>query len=405
MNRYLIIADDITGSNDTGLQLKRRGIQTVVNLDAASIGNLHSSYVLNTESRALTGDEAFDLIKKLLLNIDMTAYDHVIKKVDSTLRGPIAHEVAAVDAVYKPELIVFMPALPDLGRTTENGIHKLNGTRITHTEFARDPITPVVYDNVNELLAIVFNEPVIHVEADAGGEINFAAGRIFAFDCITNAHMRTIIAQAIKTGKKILWVGSAGLVDNLLEIESPQNPAIALVASLSQTSRDQVIYAEEKGICVMTVPSSEILENSKQQINHTVMKASAILKNKQDLILAPAASYNYIGPEKENELAKSKGIDRTQVSGLVQKYMSVIMAGILEQSKVSGVFATGGDATIGFLKEISATGLQIESEVLIGIPLTRIVGGKHDGLRLITKAGAFGQKDALYFALRKLKEI
>jgi len=30
LNRYLIIADDFTGANDTGVQLKRRGINTNV---------------------------------------------------------------------------------------------------------------------------------------------------------------------------------------------------------------------------------------------------------------------------------------------------------------------------------------------------------------------------------------
>ena len=30
MDRYLIIADDFTGANDTGVQLKRRGLRTSV---------------------------------------------------------------------------------------------------------------------------------------------------------------------------------------------------------------------------------------------------------------------------------------------------------------------------------------------------------------------------------------
>ena len=178
MNRYLIIADDITGSNDTGVQLKRRGIETVVTLDAASVGSLHVSYVLDTESRPIKGDAAFDLVKKLLSGIDMSIYSHVVKKVDSTLRGAIAHEVAAVDAVYNPELIVFMPALPDLGRTTEEGIHKLKGTRITSTELAKDPVTPVTEDNIKKLLESVYDEPVTHVgqEAIEGGNFDFCAG-------------------------------------------------------------------------------------------------------------------------------------------------------------------------------------------------------------------------------------
>ena len=70
-------------------------------------------------------------------------YKYVIKKVDSTLRGNIAAEVAALDRFYKPELVVFMPALPALGRTTVNGIHCLKGVPLTETELASDPKNPV----------------------------------------------------------------------------------------------------------------------------------------------------------------------------------------------------------------------------------------------------------------------
>lgn len=57
-NRYLIIADDFTGANDTGVQLKRRGFSTDVIFDPALIGP-EGSFVLDTESRRMSGPGGF----------------------------------------------------------------------------------------------------------------------------------------------------------------------------------------------------------------------------------------------------------------------------------------------------------------------------------------------------------
>jgi len=80
------------------------------------------------------------------------------------------------------------------------------------------------------------------------------------------------------------------------------------------------------------------------------------------------------------------------------------MSEVMGHVRLSGIFVSGGDTAMALLYELGASGLHIESEVLTGIPLSRIVGGKYDDFKVITKAGAFGQEDALLFCLRKLKE-
>ena len=452
MKRYLIIADDITGSNDTGVQLKRRGIDTVVTLNVNAVQAQPTSYVLDTESRPLKGDEAYNLLFKAASQINLQQFDYVIKKVDSTLRGPIAWEIAAIDQVYAPKLIIFMPALPDLGRTTIDGIHLLHNTPITQTELANDPRTPVKQDNLRKLLEEVYHEPVTHINLAAiENELPyFSVGRVFSFDAVTNKHIQMVISAAGKTGKRVLWVGTAGLVDNLLELIEPHLPAVALVASLSETTRAQVRYAQEKGAEVVVVPNSFLIK--KEIVDKTV----ELLQSGRDVIVISEASYDRAafdraaiginetsgkqfseagvgdrmerfseagvyevsGDRKEqfsgagvhevsdDRMERFFGASMTtdEASRMVQKLMGEIMANILEHTRVSGIFLTGGDTAMGFLKAINATELRIVSEVLIGIPLMRIVGGKLDNLKVITKAGAFGQKDALSFCLRKLKE-
>ncbi|HHY52527.1 MAG TPA: four-carbon acid sugar kinase family protein, partial [Clostridiales bacterium] len=78
---------------------------------------------------------------------------------------------------------------------------------------------------------------------------------------------------------------------------------------------------------------------------------------------------------------------------------------VLEQFRPRGVFLTGGDTAISFMRALEASGSMIQTEILVGIPMMRLRGGPWDGLKIITKAGAFGREDAIDFALRKLKEV
>ena len=69
------------------------------------------------------------------------------------------------------------------------------------------------------------------------------------------------------------------------------------------------------------------------------------------------------------------------------------------------VLATGGDTALGLLEALGADGSEILSEVSVGIPMMRVIGGQAAGVKMVTKAGAFGTQDAISNAFRKLKEI
>ena len=64
-HRFLIVADDFTGANDTGVQLKRNGIPVKVILRTGASDESHS-VVLDTESRSLPGEEAFQKVSRML---------------------------------------------------------------------------------------------------------------------------------------------------------------------------------------------------------------------------------------------------------------------------------------------------------------------------------------------------
>ena len=406
MNNYLIIADDFTGSNDTGVQIRRRGIPVRVVFSGSGVTG-KDSCVIDTESRALPEDQAFQRVASETKGIPFDNFFQVIKKVDSTLRGNIGAETRALDQSYKPELIIFAPAFPDLGRTTVNRIHCLHGTPISQTELARDPKTPVRNDDIQKILAEAFSgEKVIHFDLDAirGGAFSLDGGRIFCFDAASNDDLQVIVRTVLAADKRVLWIGSAALADNLLNVEQSIPPALAVVTSLSSVTRDQVQYAEKQGVALVKVPLYDILQKT-LSAEDTAKKAIALLKESKDVILLASSTYDDAERQKNDESARQAGLSAEEMSVFTQKTIGQIAIQILDGAKVSGLFLSGGDTAMSCFECAGALGSSIITEIAVGIPLMRLIGGSHEGLKVVTKAGAFGKEDAVFYALRKLREV
>ena len=88
-----VIADDLTGANDTGVQFTKKGYSTIVSvLDEHStiiIPDNLDVFVMDIETRELESKTARKRLKSILEKININKKDVVYKKVDSTLRGNI----------------------------------------------------------------------------------------------------------------------------------------------------------------------------------------------------------------------------------------------------------------------------------------------------------------------------
>ncbi len=414
--KCLVIADDFTGANDTGMQLARRGCRTEVFFQVPEVTKADTSVIIDTESRHLACAEAYEKVYNMMQNIDFAEFTYVIKKVDSTLRGNIAWEIKAADDRYQSELLVFMPALPALGRTTVNGIHFLNGVRISETELGKDPGFPVKQDHITELLQTVYEELVAHISIEdiQSGNIDFSKCRIFTADAENDAQMHAVISAALQTGKKVLFVGTAALMDVLMEIQHPTAPAMGLIGSISEVTRKQIYYAKAQGCEVLQLNIAELmkqkLESERQNepidelLETYVQQAVTVLENGRDLLVVSDASWDRSAYDKTVMAAREMGMAAADTGEYTQQILGEIGRKILEQKAVSGVFLAGGDTAKALFQALGAYGSEITGEIAIGIPGMKLVGGIQDGLKVVSKAGAFGNQDAIVYALRKLKE-
>ncbi|MCI8577182.1 MAG: four-carbon acid sugar kinase family protein [Lachnospiraceae bacterium] len=402
--RYLIIADDFTGANDTGVQLKRRGYPTEV-LFAGKPVHAQKSIVIDTESRNALPGHAYEIVRHSLDQVDFGQFRYVIKKVDSTMRGNISQEIKAVDDVFHPDLLVFAPALPAQGRTTMDGVQCLNGVEICKTELSKDPKNPVMEDNLVQLLRQVYQERVHlkYLPDVRSDSLSFCEGRIFVCDAESDEDLKRILGAARRDGRKTLYVGTAGMADNLMELEKPTLPSFGVVASISSVANEQMRYCERAGYAMVKVPVAQVMLGAARP-EEFLRQTVEYLKKGRDTILLTDTAYDRELIELSQEVGEKKGMDLAEVGDYVRSLIGRIAREVLDAAAVSGVYLTGGDTALGMLLNIGADGSEILDEILVGVPLVRVRGGSFEGMKLVTKAGAFGAEDTAAFAMRKIKE-
>src|SRR3954453_22347647 len=139
-----IVADDLTGAADGGVQLARAGYRTAVAFHGAPVAADAArldAVALDTDSRALAPDATRARVRDAVRAV--AAAPIVMKKIDSTLRGHVGAEVGAALEAAGRRVAVVAPAFPAAGRTTDGGVQRLDGEPVHRTRFAHDPVSPV----------------------------------------------------------------------------------------------------------------------------------------------------------------------------------------------------------------------------------------------------------------------
>ena len=107
-----IIADDLTGAADSGVQLMRSGYRTAVVFRGAPIppSDDLDAVAVDTNSRPLPAGFA---AKRVVESGHALRESRIVyKKIDSTLRGPIGAELAAALAATGRKRALVAPAFP-----------------------------------------------------------------------------------------------------------------------------------------------------------------------------------------------------------------------------------------------------------------------------------------------------
>jgi uncharacterized protein YgbK (DUF1537 family) len=223
----LALADDLTGALETGAAFAACGLRAVV---ATAWREFEPVLVIDTESRHLPADEAARRVREVLRG---RAARLIYKKTDSTLRGNIAAELAAVRESYPGSTVLYAPAYPALGRTVRGGRLHVHGVPVHRTAFAQDPLEPVRESSAASLagegVEVHDGETDCDLERSArvlrGGGIRVAAGP---------AAFAQAIARQTGALREIAWPRVAR--------------CLVVNGSLHEASAAQMRHARESGL-------------------------------------------------------------------------------------------------------------------------------------------------------------
>ncbi|MBA2941137.1 four-carbon acid sugar kinase family protein [Paenibacillus sp. CGMCC 1.16610] len=431
MKQIAIIADDLTGASDSGVQFARKGLQTQVFFDIEQISKSQQTMetiVIDTDSRSTLQEIAYARVKEAARHIDQAAFPHIYKKMDSTLRGNLGVEIDAVMDVIPYDFAVVAPAFPTIGRTTLQGVHYLNGVPVSETEIANDPKCPVKESDLVKLFASQSNRKVglIPLEILHAGKdqvhLNIQSlleteTELIVFDAVTEEDVQHIAEWVAQTSYKILWAGSAGLADFLPDALSlpvctsdsaPQlsggtKPVMLVAGSISQVTRGQVAaYNSDPQVIAVELDTVQAIaseEGLKAEIERCGRELQTALRNGLDVSLCASSSPDQVRLTKSAGL--QRGLDSTEVSNQISHILGAIASEIMESIELQGVILTGGDTAKGVCKHLGVSSIQLIKEIEPGIPLGLLV--RKQPVWAVTKAGAFGKEHSLSKAKKALK--
>lgn len=431
MTRLAIIADDLSSATDCGAQMVRSGLSVVVPLGSYSLPLQASGtqvISVDTDSRSLPAEQAYAKVREAAEQLAAAGWTHFYKSVDSTLRGNLGAEIEAVMGAVKPDCAIIAPAFPKYGRTTVDGVQYLHGRPLHETEFGTDPTAPVKDANIARRLAEgsprragrVTLERLRAGSSQIEGDVRALLAQeieLVIVDIAEQEDLRRLCLGLSQSNLKIVWVGSTGLAEfaplafeaaspstSLEQDHSPNpRPALALVGSASETTRQQLDYAQiNNGLKMIYLDATRMIQNDTavDELEQAGSTLRAAIASGHDAALVVRASREEIAATQQ--LGATLNLSAAQVAQRIVDRLAQAASHLVREHCVSGIVATGGDTANALCSALGAQALEILGEVEAGIPVMRVLG--EQSLPLVTKAGGFGSPAAMADALVKVKQ-
>lgn len=409
MATLVLIADDLTGTFDASVPFTSAGVEVITKVDAAyrgiELGGDAAVVGINSESRHLSAFGAFLRVGALAERAMGEGVRIVFKKTDSVLRGNVAAELAAVWENCDRGCVHFLPGWPEMGRTTVDGVHCVDGRPVAETRFGRDPFDPVVSSSVREILAQQEGMPILHVYEDDPVPVGFSGVAFYDVSSEEDLERRAKEIMGASSGSPILLAGCAGLaraVAQALGLGEAPPPAptvdasrlLVLFGSINPVSASQCAYARGQGVRTFFLPQGQKRDSSfmHSEVGTAFCGAVARSWDERDVTVVDATDYD---PDTSTGDAK-------EVRDAISKNIGRIMGGIIGERTSGTLFVSGGDVLLSFLETLDAPRVRLLGEVFPGIVDTEVsAGGKT--FRMLSKSGGFGSPDLIMQVARKLR--
>jgi len=420
-----VIADDLTGANDTALQFHLKGANTQILLsDEIELLNLKGTQVwaISTESRNVDSNTAYEKVVKIAnMFKEKLNPDFLYKKIDSTIRGNIAVEILGILSVFEYDASIIVPAFPAEMRTTVGGYHMLKGIPMERTEMACDPHSPIRESHLPTLLRtqlpdeysdIVGQIELKTVMKGAGPilqkikELIDSGKRIIVADAVSTVDIEQIALALNKSDSRILPAGAAAFAQCLGEywfsdIENehiiktlPSLPKFIVSGSATQITANQIERLENSdefdNILAVNLDIKTVLSGVSDELTDRVVSnlnlGNTVVVHTSELI----KDFDGFSDDSFNaELTKANLAD------VITDFLAELTRRVT--SKTEAILITlGGETSYKCCQAIGAHQLQLVDEVAPAIALSM----DYKAQWIVTKSGNLGGVNTLIDILK-----
>ena len=432
-NTIGIIADDLTGANDTALQFMLNNVDTNILLNTdqePEKANTSQAWAIATESRNIAPEFAFEKVKlatQYLVN--KVNPDYFYKKIDSTVRGNISVEVLSMLEVLGWDAAIIMPAFPQENRITVGGYHLLKGIPIERTEMARDPHSPIYESHLPTLLQSQLGENLKNLVGsielktilDGAGPILQAMNKLIengvkliVADSVSITDLEQIVLAMQKSNYKILPVGNSAagrVLSNewfpraeksveVLPIKIPRLPKFIVSGSATQITASQIDKYEqsadyEENTLVIELGMDDILAGIKDELINRIV--SNLTGENVVMVHTSKLLNNFDGFSDDTMKAD---LSKSGLAGAVTDFLAELTGRVLEKTKAV-LITLGGETSYKCCNAINANQLKLIDEVLPAIALSK--NTKSDQF-IVTKSGNLGGVNTLIEIINYFKK-
>ena len=422
MQKYIVIADDLTGSNATCSLFKKIGLRAASILKLQGDINYDVDVIsYSTASRGLDKEEAYKKVSeaiKILKNKDVLVYN---KRIDSTLRGNIGTEInAMLDNLEDDRIAVVIPSYPDSGRIVVNKTMLVNGVLLENSDAGKDPKTPIKTSCVESLIqkdikysSTYFTlsdiaQPIEEITKKIQEAIK--KSRVLIFDAVNNEDIIKISKAIIHGDINIITVDPGPFTlyysKELQKKNHLEKKILMVIGSVTATTKKQIEYIlQEEDIFLVKMKVEDFFE--KETCLKEIERVISFIKKgiaSYDLFLVTTSP---IGDEKKADLQKlAENLNTTveEISKIIANTLTETVVKILKETeKFEGVYSSGGDITIALLEKLKAIGVEIREEVIPLAAYGRLIGGDFPNLKLVSKGGMVGDEKTIKLCLHKIK--
>lgn len=390
--QWLVLADDLTGALDTGVQLAQRGarVWAFVEGETPHLPPEGTDVaVANLDSRHLPPEQAAERVRAWAEMYAGQGVRRFYKKTDSALRGNIGAELSALRQALGARALWFVPAFPAAGRTTRGGRQFDQGAPLEQSPFARDPHHPMGGSLIPAILGRQCADPVWTVSA--GGVPSPSAEGIIVLDAETEEHLAGIARALTERDEWRAVAGCAGFAAHLpLEAHAAAEamppigrPLWIVSGSVNPIALGQIQRAAAAGHQALLLSPQQLLGQEECQTLFAGAQ-SAYAAGRSVLMVSAKRPED---AEACRDAARQMHILEGDMHRRIQRMLSKALWAAPE-----GAFrmAIGGDLLSAALRMRGIQGVQPLRELSPGLALSRI-GGE----LWLTKSGGFGGESIL----------